>query len=60
MADTVNFPSANTPEHVAFRLMNMILNNENNHNASREEILKTYVQCVLATKQGNYFPQDQI
>jgi len=60
MADAVNFPSENTPEHVAFRLMEKIFNNENKRTGdiSREEILATYVQCVKATK-GHYLTREQ-
>jgi hypothetical protein len=49
----------NSPEHVAFALMNKVFAAEGKGGASgkaisRSDILSTYAQCVVVVRSGNY------
>ena len=52
MADQVTVQGENTPEYVAYRLMEKIFNAENKSldNLSREEILSTYKECIRTVR----------
>jgi hypothetical protein len=59
MADTVTVQGENTPEYVAYRLMERIFDVEDKSsgNLDRQEILTTYVQCIEAVRNGVYYSQ---
>lgn len=64
MADqTTVHMGENSPEQVAYKLMNAIANAEKVHltgvniNSNREWILKTYMQCLMAVRTPHY-PDD--
>lgn len=56
MADQVTVQGENTPEYIAWRLMEKIFSAENKgrDNLNREEILSTYAECVKTVRLGAY------
>jgi hypothetical protein len=51
MADTVVHIGENSPEYVAFMLMDRVNNAEANPKRTRQQILDLYAECVLAVRE---------
>jgi hypothetical protein len=67
MAGTTLHVDENSPEHIAFKLMEAIADNEDkgigrsyggSATADRDWILSTYAQCIRTVKRGTYSPAD--
>jgi hypothetical protein len=60
MSDNVTVQGENTPEFIAYRLMDRIFSSEGKGTSSltRKEILTTYAQCVATVRSGTYYEQD--
>jgi len=59
MADAITTQGENTPEYIAYRLMEKIFQSEQRQydQLTREEILATYIQCNHAVR-GTYITRD--
>lgn len=56
MADQITTQGENTPEYIAYRLMEKIFSAEGKRQdvLDRKEILSTYAECVYVVRTGSY------